>query len=142
MFERLQKERESEEQKLEAARVTLRQQQEQLEKELTEQRTKLEQLLTAVTAAEGRLRTLQEEERCSESLEMTLSQASEYTAGLGVAGWLGCASACLGKYVKKTQALARVQGGGRRTEAGRRAAALGEMAEDTGAEGVCLYGEV
>lgn len=95
MFERLQKERESEEQKLEAARVTLRQQQEQLEKELTEQRTKLEQLLTAVTAAEGRLRTLQEEERCSESLEMTLSQASEYTAGLGVAGWLAGGRFCL-----------------------------------------------
>ncbi|XP_028741920.1 centriolin isoform X5 [Peromyscus leucopus] len=77
MFERLQKERESEEQKLEAAKVTLRQQQEQLEKELTEQRTNLEQLLTAVMAAEGRLRTLQEEERCSESLEKTLSQAKQ-----------------------------------------------------------------
>ncbi|XP_059116130.1 centriolin isoform X2 [Peromyscus eremicus] len=77
MFERLQKERESEEQKLEAGKVTLRQQQEQLEKELTEQKTRLEQLLTDVTAAEGRLRTLQEEERCSESLEKTLSQAKQ-----------------------------------------------------------------
>ncbi|XP_075842101.1 centriolin isoform X1 [Microtus pennsylvanicus] len=77
MFQKLQKERESEEQKLEAGKVTLIQQQEQLEKELTEQKLKLEQLLTDVSAAEGRLRTLQEEERCSESLEKTLSQAKQ-----------------------------------------------------------------
>ncbi|XP_038193068.1 centriolin isoform X4 [Arvicola amphibius] len=77
MFQKLQKERESEEQKLEAGKVTLIQQQERLEKELTEQKLKLEQLLTDVSAAEGRLRTLQEEERCSESLEKTLSQAKQ-----------------------------------------------------------------
>lgn len=82
MFQKLQKERESEEQKLEAGKVTLIQQQEQLEKELTEQKLKLEQLLTDVSAAEGRLRTLQEEERCSESLEKMLSQASKYPAGM------------------------------------------------------------
>lgn len=82
MLQKLQKERESEEQKLEADKVTLIQQQEQLEKELTEQKLKLEQLLTDVSAAEGRLRTLQEEERCSESLEKTLSQASKYPAGI------------------------------------------------------------
>lgn len=82
MFQKLQKERESEEQKLEAGKVTLIQQQEQLEKELTEQKLKLEQLLTDVSAAEGRLRTLQEEERCSESLEKRLSQASKYPAGM------------------------------------------------------------
>ncbi|XP_036038938.1 centriolin isoform X3 [Onychomys torridus] len=77
MFERLQKERESEEQKLEAAKVTLGRQQEQLEKELAEQKSKLEQLLTDVSAAEGRLRTLQEEERSSRSLEKVLSQAQQ-----------------------------------------------------------------
>lgn len=82
MFQKLQKERESEEQKLEAGKVTLIQQQEQLEKELTEQKLKLEQLLTDMSAAEGRLRTLQEEERCSESLEKRLSQASKYPAGM------------------------------------------------------------
>ncbi|CAH6788965.1 centriolin isoform X3 [Phodopus roborovskii] len=77
MFQKLQKERESEEQKLEAGKVALRQQQEQLEKEETEQRAKLEQLLTDVSAAEGRLRTLQEEERCTESLEKMLSQTKQ-----------------------------------------------------------------
>ncbi|XP_007646619.1 centriolin isoform X4 [Cricetulus griseus] len=77
MFQKLQKETESEEQKLEAGKVTLKQQQEQLEKEVTEQKTKLEQLLTDVSAAEGRLRTLQEEGRCSESLEKLLSQAKQ-----------------------------------------------------------------
>ncbi|KAL6041863.1 hypothetical protein STEG23_022106, partial [Scotinomys teguina] len=77
MSQQLQKERESEEQKLEAGKVTLRQQQEQLEKELTEQKIRLEQLLTDVSAAEGRLKTLQEEEQCSEHLEKTLSQAKQ-----------------------------------------------------------------
>ncbi|KAL1785573.1 centriolin isoform X1, partial [Sigmodon hispidus] len=77
MFQKLQKEKESEELKLEAGNVTMRQQQEQLEKELTEQKTRLEQLLTDVSAAEGRLRTLEEEERCSESLEKMLSQAKQ-----------------------------------------------------------------
>lgn len=62
--------------------MTLKQQQEQLEKQVTEQKVKLEQLLTDVSTAEGRLRTLQEEERCSENLEKMLSQASKYTAGI------------------------------------------------------------
>nr|XP_021509349.1 centriolin isoform X3 [Meriones unguiculatus] len=75
MFQKLQEERESEEQKLEAAKVTLRQQQEQLEKELTDHKIKLDQLLADVSAAEGRLRALQEEERCIESLEKMLCQA-------------------------------------------------------------------
>ncbi|XP_040591592.1 centriolin isoform X2 [Mesocricetus auratus] len=77
MFQNLQKEREGEEQRLEAGKVTLKQQQEQLEKQVTEQKVKLEQLLTDVSTAEGRLRTLQEEERCSENLEKMLSQAKQ-----------------------------------------------------------------
>lgn len=83
MLQKLQKERESEEQKLEAAKVTLRQQQEQLEKELTNHKIRLDQLLADVSAAEGRLRALQEEERCIESLEKLLCQASKYTVGTG-----------------------------------------------------------
>lgn len=82
MFQKLQRERELEEQKLEAGKVTLEQQQGQLEKELTDQKSKLKQLLTDVSAAEGRLRTLQEEERCAESLEKMLSQASKFTSGI------------------------------------------------------------
>ncbi|XP_052038255.1 centriolin isoform X3 [Apodemus sylvaticus] len=77
MFQKLQKEREREEQKLEASKVTLEQQQGQLEEELTDQKSKLKQLLTDVSAAEGRLRALQGEERDSESLEKMLSQAKQ-----------------------------------------------------------------
>ncbi|XP_031225834.1 centriolin isoform X2 [Mastomys coucha] len=76
-LQKLQKEREDEEQKFEAGKVILEQQQGQLEKELTEQKSKLKQLLTDVSAAEGHLRTLQEEERCTEGLEKMLSQAKE-----------------------------------------------------------------
>ncbi|XP_029392328.1 centriolin isoform X7 [Mus pahari] len=77
MFQKLQKEREREERKLEAGRVTLEQQQGQLEKELTDQKSRLKQLLTDVSAAEGRLGTLQEEERRTEGLERMLSQAKQ-----------------------------------------------------------------
>lgn len=82
MFQKLQKERESEEQKLVASIVSLEQQQGQLERELMDQKSKLEWLLTDVSAAEGRLRTLQKEERCTESLEKMLSQASTFTADI------------------------------------------------------------
>ncbi|XP_006865728.1 PREDICTED: centriolin [Chrysochloris asiatica] len=74
MFQKLQKERESEEEKLESSKVALKEQQQELEKELTDQRSKLGQVLTEVLVAEERVRTLQEEERWSESLEKTLSQ--------------------------------------------------------------------
>ncbi|XP_059956567.1 centriolin isoform X4 [Mesoplodon densirostris] len=74
MFQRLQKERESEEEKLEASRVTLKEQQHQLEKEIANQKSRLEQVLTKVSVAEERIRTLQEEERWGETLEKTLSQ--------------------------------------------------------------------
>lgn len=81
MFQELQKEREREEQKLEAGKVILEQQQGQLEEELMDQKSKLKQLLADVSAAEGRLRALQGEERGAESLEKMLSQASKFTAG-------------------------------------------------------------
>ncbi|XP_072583587.1 centriolin isoform X1 [Vulpes vulpes] len=74
MFQRLQKERECEEKKLEASKVTLKEQQQQLEKELMEQKGKLDQVLAKLLAAEERVRTLQEEGRWSETLEKTLSQ--------------------------------------------------------------------
>ncbi|XP_028640904.1 centriolin isoform X7 [Grammomys surdaster] len=77
MFQNLQREREREEQKLEAGKVALEQHQGRLEEELTDQKSKLKQLLTDVSAAEERLRTLQEEERCTESLEKMLSQAKQ-----------------------------------------------------------------
>ncbi|XP_035111946.3 centriolin isoform X1 [Callithrix jacchus] len=74
MVQRLQKERESEENKFEASKVTLKEQQHQLEKELTDQKSKLDQVLSQVLVAEERVRTLQEEEKWGESLEKTLSQ--------------------------------------------------------------------
>ncbi|XP_076999378.1 centriolin isoform X3 [Tamandua tetradactyla] len=74
MFQRLQKERKSEEEKLEASKLTLKERHHQLEKELTDQKSKLEQMVTKVLVAEERVRTLQEEERWSETLEKTLSQ--------------------------------------------------------------------
>nr|XP_055157447.1 centriolin isoform X1 [Nyctereutes procyonoides]XP_055157449.1 centriolin isoform X1 [Nyctereutes procyonoides] len=74
MFQRLQKERECEEKKLEASKVTLKEQQQQLEKELMEQKGKLDQVLAKLLVAEERVRTLQEEGRWSETLEKTLSQ--------------------------------------------------------------------
>ncbi|XP_020923855.1 centriolin isoform X2 [Sus scrofa] len=74
MFQRLQKERESEEKKLEVSRATLKEQQHQLEKEITDQKSKLDQVLSKVLVAEERVRTLQEEERWAETLEKTLSQ--------------------------------------------------------------------
>ncbi|XP_023400751.2 centriolin isoform X4 [Loxodonta africana] len=77
MFQKLQKERESEEEKLEASKVTLKEQQQQLEKQLTDQKSKLEQVLTKVLVAEERVKTLQEEERWSETLEKTLSQTKQ-----------------------------------------------------------------
>nr|XP_023400752.1 centriolin isoform X5 [Loxodonta africana] len=77
MFQKLQKERESEEEKLEASKVTLKEQQQQLEKQLTDQKSELEQVLTKVLVAEERVKTLQEEERWSETLEKTLSQTKQ-----------------------------------------------------------------
>nr|XP_010334190.2 centriolin isoform X1 [Saimiri boliviensis boliviensis] len=74
MFQRLQKERESEENKFEASKVTLKEQQHQLEKELTDQKSKLDQVLSQVLVAEERVRTLQEEEKSGENLEKMLSQ--------------------------------------------------------------------
>lgn len=61
--------------KLEASKVTLQAEQHQLEKELMVQKSKLDQVLTEVSVAEDRVRTLQEEERWGETLEKTLSQA-------------------------------------------------------------------
>ncbi|KAM9207146.1 centriolin [Dugong dugon] len=77
MFQKLQKERESEEEKLEASKMTLKEQQQQLEKELTDQKSELEQVLTKVSVAEERVKTLQEEERWNETLEKTLSQTKQ-----------------------------------------------------------------
>ncbi|XP_048669129.1 centriolin isoform X2 [Marmota marmota marmota] len=74
MFQRLHKERENEESKLEASKVTLKEQQHQLEKELMDQKSKLNQVLMQMSVAEERVRTLQEEERWGETLEKTLSQ--------------------------------------------------------------------
>ncbi|XP_037654261.1 centriolin isoform X3 [Choloepus didactylus] len=74
MFQKLQKERKSEEERFEASNLTLKEQQQQLEKELTDQKSKLEQVVTKVLVAEERVKTLQEEERWSETLEKTLSQ--------------------------------------------------------------------
>lgn len=78
MFQRLQKERESEEKKLEASKVALKEQQQQLDKELTDQKSNLDQVLTKLLVAEERVRALQQEERWSETLEKTLSQTSTY----------------------------------------------------------------
>ncbi|XP_021566921.1 centriolin [Carlito syrichta] len=75
MFQKLQHERESEEKKLEASKVTLKEQCHQLEKELIDQKSKLDQVLSEVSVAEERVKTLQEEERWAESLEKTLSEA-------------------------------------------------------------------
>ncbi|XP_073907210.1 centriolin isoform X4 [Castor canadensis] len=86
MFQRLQKERESEEKKLEDSKVTLKEQQEQLEKELIDQKSKLDQVLTQVSEAEERVKTLQEKERNGETLEKTLSQAKAVRAGAAVNG--------------------------------------------------------
>uniref|UniRef100_A0A452QFL6 Centriolin n=1 Tax=Ursus americanus TaxID=9643 RepID=A0A452QFL6_URSAM len=74
MFQRLQQEREYEEKKLEASNVALKEQQQQLERELGEQKGRLDQVLSKLLVAEERVRTLQEEERWSETLEKTLSQ--------------------------------------------------------------------
>lgn len=76
MFQRLQQEREYEEKKLEASNVALKEQQQQLERELGEQKGRLDQVLSKLLVAEERVRTLQEEERWSETLEKTLSQTS------------------------------------------------------------------
>lgn len=78
MFQRLQKERESEEKKLEASKMILKEQQHQLEKELTDEKSKLDQVLAKLVVAEERVRTLQEEERSGEALEKMLSQTSMY----------------------------------------------------------------
>ncbi|XP_025138133.2 centriolin isoform X5 [Bubalus bubalis] len=76
-FQRLQKERESEEKKLEASRATLQEQQQQLEKEIADQKNVLDQVLSQVLGAKERARTLQQEERWGETLEKTLSQTQQ-----------------------------------------------------------------
>lgn len=81
-FQRLQKERENEEKKLEASRAALQEQQQQLEKEIADQRGTLDQVLSQVLGAEERVRTLQEEERWGEALEKTLSQTRTYPGAL------------------------------------------------------------
>lgn len=90
MFQRLQKERESEEKKLEVSRATLKEQQHQLEKEITDQKSKLDQVLSKVLVAEERVRTLQEEERWAETLEKTLSQTRMYCGTCVAARWGIC----------------------------------------------------
>lgn len=107
MFQRLQKERECEEKKLEASKVTLKEQQQQLEKELMEQKGKLDQVLAKLLVAEERVRTLQEEGRWSETLEKTLSQTStcSRTWRCGRGGHAGC----LVKYIEETHSLAMAQ---------------------------------
>lgn len=121
MFQKLQKEREHEEQKLEAGKVALEQQQGQLEKELTDQKSRLKQLLRDVSAAEGRLGTLQEEERRTEGLERMLSQASKSMAAIRGRVEVGL-SWSSGEVCKKDPDLA-TPGEGRRTKAGRKATA-------------------
>lgn len=115
MFQRLQKERESEERKLEASKATLKEQQQQLEKEVTDQKSKLDQVLTKLLGTEERVRTLQEEERWGEALEKTLSQTSMYSgtshSGGGVLFW------CFVKYVQETQGPHIAQKGGRSSTA-------------------------
>ncbi|XP_064435527.1 centriolin isoform X6 [Mirounga angustirostris] len=74
MFQRLQKEREREEKTLEARKAALMEQQKQLEGEVGEQKGRLDQVLAKLLAAQERVRTLQEEERWSDTLEKTLSQ--------------------------------------------------------------------
>lgn len=102
MFQRLQKERESEERKLEASKVTLKEQQQQLEKELTDQQSKLDQVLTELLGTEERVRTLQGEERWGEALEKTLSQTRMYSGTSHY--WGGVLFWCLVKYIQETQA--------------------------------------
>lgn len=102
MLQKLQKERESEEKKLEASKVTLKEQQQQLAKELTDEKSKLDQVLTKLLVAEERVRTLQEEERWGEALEKTLSQTSMYS-GTSLCRVGGRSAACLVKCVKETQ---------------------------------------
>lgn len=104
MFQNLQKERESEEKKLEVSKVTLQEQQQQLEKELASQKSRLDQVLSEVLAAEERARTLKEEERRGESLEKTLSQTSRC---------LGAAQGC-------GRQAGQAPGGGRKGRAGKR----------------------
>lgn len=79
MFQRLQKERETEEKKLEASKMTLKEQQNKVEKELTDQKSNLERVLTELLMTEERVRTLQKEERWGEALEKALSQTSMYS---------------------------------------------------------------
>lgn len=85
-FQRLQKERESEEKKLEASRATLQEQQQQLEKEIAAQKSTLDQVLSQVLGAEERARTLQQEARWGETLEKTLSQTRMYPGALPGSG--------------------------------------------------------
>lgn len=79
LFQRLQKERESEEKKFEASKVTLKEQHEQLGKEVTDRKGRLDEVCAELSAAEERVRALRQEERWGESLEKTLSQTSMYS---------------------------------------------------------------
>lgn len=115
MFQRLQKERESEERKLETSKATLKEQQQQLEKEVTDQKSKLDQVLTKLLGTEERVRTLQEEERWGEALEKTLTQTRMYSGTSHSAG--GVLFWCFVKCVQKTQGPSIAQKGGRNSTA-------------------------
>ncbi|XP_070374951.1 centriolin isoform X4 [Equus asinus] len=80
LFQRLQKERESEEKKFEASKVTLKEQHEQLGKEVTDRKGRLDEVCTELSAAEERVRALRQEEWWGESLEKTLSQTKRQLA--------------------------------------------------------------
>ncbi|XP_043845200.1 centriolin isoform X1 [Dromiciops gliroides] len=70
----IQKEIEGEEEKLEACKAKLKDQQQLLDWELESQKNKLEQVISKVTLAEERVKTLEEEEKWSAALEKTLNQ--------------------------------------------------------------------
>ncbi|KAM9062793.1 centriolin isoform 4-T4 [Sarcophilus harrisii] len=70
----IQKEIEIEEEKLEACKAKLKDQQQLLDWELESQKNKLEQVISKVTLAEERIKTLEEEEKWSATLEKTLNQ--------------------------------------------------------------------
>ncbi|XP_074067789.1 centriolin isoform X2 [Macrotis lagotis] len=70
----IQKEIEGEEEKLETCKAKLKDQQQLLDWELESQKNKLEQVISKVTLAEERVKTLEEEEKWSAALEKTLNQ--------------------------------------------------------------------
>ncbi|XP_044520199.1 centriolin [Gracilinanus agilis] len=70
----IQTEIENEEAKLEACKAKLKDQQQLLDWELASQKSKLEQVISKVALAEERVKTLEEEEKWSATLEKTLNQ--------------------------------------------------------------------